>query len=234
MDDPYKAELPDSLLTTKSVTSEGKFNIADGLITGEFDPASGQGAILANVALFKTPLVRILEQIFYQAFYSARKISARNSSLVHSSAVISNGDGFLFVGPSEAGKTTAARCSSEFHVLGDEMNLVIQTTEGLFVEGTGFNGFFQEKAPGRAPLKAIFILKQAPEHALRQIPYADATTALAAEIVPPVGLDETPSAQTLPSMIDAAEGILRGVPVRSLEFKPDAGFWPLIQREFCS
>ncbi|MBU8871171.1 MAG: hypothetical protein KOO60_09955 [Gemmatimonadales bacterium] len=234
IDGPYESDLPTSLLTTKSVTAEGKFRIADDLITGEFDPVAGSGLIRANEVLFKTPLVRILEQIFYQAFYSARQFSGLDSFLVHSSAVVSKGNGFLFVGPSEAGKTTAARCSSEFQVLGDEMNLVIRTVDGFVVEGTGFNGLFREKSPGRAPLKAIFLLKQAPKHALLEIPYIDATMALAAEIVPPIGLDKIPNAETLPFMVDAADEILQGVPARYLEFKPDPGFWPLIHREFGS
>ena len=230
--DPYESPLPNSLLTTKSVTTGGKFNIAENLITGEFDPVTGKGAIRANRILFEIPLVRILEQIFYQAFYSARDISGQDSFLVHSSAVISHGAGFLFVGPSEAGKTTAAGCSSEFHVLGDEMNLVIHTPDGLIVEDTGFNGTFREKSPGRAPLKAVFLLGKAPEHALRPVPLLEATTALAAEIVPHVGLDRVPDSQTLPAMVDEAARILQSVPVHRLEFRPDPGFWPLIHREF--
>ena len=233
VDEPYDSPLPNSLLTTKSLSEGGAFNIAEKLITGEYDPETHKGAIRANKILFGFPLIRVLEQIFYQSFYSARAISGMDSFLVHSSAVISRGAGFLFVGPSEAGKTTAARCSSEFHVLGDEMNLVTGTPDGLVVEGTGFNGTFQEKSPGRAPLKAIFLLKQAEEHGLSDVPLVEATTALAAEVVPPVGLNEIPGPQTLPAMVDAASGFLQNIPVRCLEFRPDAGFWPLIHREFC-
>ncbi len=86
--------------------------------------------------------MRILEQIFYQAFWSARRAAGLDAFLIHSSAVIVDGRGFLFVGPSEAGKSTVARLSAAHHVLGDEMNLVRSSGAGLTLVGTIFNGLF--------------------------------------------------------------------------------------------
>jgi hypothetical protein len=230
--EPYPGFLPNSLITTKTVSENGQFSIANELITGQYDPATRRGAIRARQILFEMPYIRVLEQILYQAFYSARAASGQDAVLIHSSAVIAHGAGFLFVGPSEAGKSTAAGCSSEHHVLGDEMNLVSWAPDGVMLEGTGFNGTFREKSPGRAPLKAIFLLDKAPEHALREVSIAEATTTLAKEIVPQVGLDEGPTAETLPAMVDAASRILQCVPIRCLEFRPDPGFWPIILRTF--
>lgn len=224
--------LPNSLLTTKLVRPDGTFDVADGLITGYWDADAGRGAIRAKQLLFEVPLIRVLEQIFYQAFYSARARSRRDAVLIHSSAVISEGCGFLFVGPSEAGKSTAAKCSAEHQVLGDEMHLLQWTPDGLMVEGTGFNGLFRDKEPGRALLKAVFLLDHKPEHGIRRVGDLAAVQAIAREIVPPVGLHETPDAATLPAMVDAAQRILQIVPVRCLEFRPDPGFWPLILRAF--
>lgn len=229
---PYPSSLPNSLITTKTVDGQGNYDIAEGLITGRFDPASRRGVIRAKEILFEMPYIRVLEQVLYQAFYSARGASGLDAVLIHSSAVISHGAGFLFVGPSEAGKSTAAGCSKEYHVLGDEMNLVSWTPDGVMLEGTGFNGTFREKSPGRAPLKAIFLLDKAPEHGLRDVPIVEATTTLAGEIVPQVGLNEGPNAETLPAMIDSASRILQSVPIRCLEFRPDPGFWPVILRTF--
>ena len=207
---------------------------AGGLITGRYDSASRRGVIRAKQLLFEIPLFRVLEQIFYQAFHSARSVSGHDAQMIHSSAVIADGAGFLFVGPSEAGKSTAAACSAAYHVIGDEMNLLEWTPDGLMLEGTGFNGLFRDKAPGRAPLKAVFLLKKTPEHALSLVPPAQAATALAAEIVPPVGLASIPDETTLPAMVDSASRILQSVAVRCLEFRPDAGFWPVILKEFGS
>jgi len=224
--------LPTSLVTTKSLAADGSFDIADGLITGRFDPETGRGEIRAKGTLIRGPLMRILEQIFYQAFWSARRAAGLDAFLIHSAAVIVAGQGFLFVGPTEAGKSTVAHLSSDYHVLGDEMNLVRETGEGLMVAGTLFNGLFKDKHPGEAPLAGVFLLKHAARHALVRAPLLDAVTALAAEIVPPVGLAEIPTRDTLPQMMGLAEGLATKSTLKYLEFLPDDGFWPIIATEF--
>jgi hypothetical protein len=224
--------LPNSLITTKTLAADGSFDIADGLITGHFDGASGRGRLRAKGTLIRGPLMRILEQIFYQAFWSARESAGLDAFLIHSSAVIAGGLGFLFVGPSEAGKSTVARLSAAHHVLGDEMNLVRRDGGRLVVEGTLFNGLFKAKRPGQAPLAGVFLLRQAPQHALSDVPLLDGVTALAAEIVPPVGLDQVPNRETLPRMMDLAESLADNSTLKFLEFLPDEGFWPVIAAEF--
>ena len=176
--------------------------------------------------------MRILEQIFYQAFWSARRAAGLEAFLIHSSAVIVDGRGFLFVGPSEAGKSTVASLSSDYHVLGDEMNLVRDTENGLVLVGTLFNGLFKDKQPGEAPLAGVFLLKQAPHHALTKAPLLEAVTSLAAEMVPPVGLDEIATRETLPQMMGLAETLATKSELKFLEFLPDDGFWNVIAAEF--
>ncbi|MFT5233104.1 MAG: hypothetical protein ACI9UK_000911 [Candidatus Krumholzibacteriia bacterium] len=225
-------DFPNSLVTTKTISPNGAFDIAGGLITGHFDPTTGSGKLKAKGTLIRGPYMRILEQIFYQAFWSAQKHSQIDSFLIHSSAVIADGRGFLFVGPSEAGKSTVARLSSQHHVLGDEMNLVRFDDHGPVVTGTVFNGLFKEKKPGEAPLAGVFLLKQAPAHRLGEIPKLEAVPALAAEIVPPVGLNEVVNSQTLPQMIDFAERLVEIPTLKRLEFLPDEGLWQTIAAEF--
>lgn len=225
-------ELPNTLLMTKSLGENGSFDIADGLIRGHYDAAARQGEILAKGALTRGLLMRVMEQVFYQTFYSARQAAGSNAFLVHSSAVIAQGSGFLFVGPSEAGKTTAAENSTRYHVLGDEMTLVVPNPAGSLIEGTPFNGTFKTKKPGRAPLRAIFLLKQAPHHRICPIDRAEAASLLAAEVVPPVGLDQIPQTDTLPSMVEMAADLIEKVPVYRLELLPDPGFWAVINDHF--
>lgn len=224
--------LPNSLMTTKTRQSDGQFNISDGLITGHYDPKSRQGVIKAKATLVRGQLMRVLEQIFYQAFNSACPLHAENQFLIHSSAVIHSGQGFLFVGPSEAGKTTVARCSSHLHVLGDEMNIIKATEDGLELIGTPFNGTFREKKPGRAPLRAVFLLEHLPSPTLTQPGLAETVSTLAAEVVPAVGLDDLPSPQTVPVMVDQATLLAQSVPYLRLGFRPDPGFWRLIEQRF--
>lgn len=225
-------ELPNSLLQTKSLGPNGSFDIANSLISGHFDRTTGKGHIKAKAALTRGLLMRVMEQIFYQAFHSARQAAKSETFLIHSSAVIANGSGFLFVGPSEAGKTTAALNSSAHHVLGDEMTLVQPNSAGAIIEGSPFNGTFKTKKPGKAPLRAIFLLQQAKQHRISSIGKAEAANLIAAEIVPPVGLDEVPGPETLPTMVQLAAGLIEKVPVYRLELLPDPGFWTVIDQHF--
>ncbi len=225
-------ELPNSLLRTKTRTPDGHFDIANSLIRGHFDPTSGQGAIFAKGALTRGLLMRVMEQIFYQAFYSAAQAAGTGSFLLHSSAVIAQDSGFLFVGPSEAGKTTAANNSTRFHILGDEMTLVLTNPAGTLIEGTPFNGTFKQKRPGRAPLRAVFLLEKAAQHRILPVSPAEAVSFLAAEVVPPVGLDAVPDKTTVPAMVDLAANLVDQVPVYRLECLPDPGFWRAIDEHF--
>ena len=95
---------PRSLLTTKRLLGDGAFDISDGLITGRFDPLTGRGEVRVKAALLTGRLTRIFEQVLYQAHISARARMGRPAWLVHSSSVIVDGQGFLFVGPSGSGK----------------------------------------------------------------------------------------------------------------------------------
>lgn len=236
---------PRSLLTSKRITGPAAaadgdlpagahaFDIADSLLCGWYDAASGRGAVRVKAAVLDGHYTRIFEQLLYQAHTSARRRLEQPGWLVHSSAVIAGGQGFLFVGPSGAGKSTAARLSAAHHVLGDEMSLLLPRAGGGWdLAGTPFNGLFRGKRPGRAPLRAVLLLEHGPRHELSEAPAAEAVAVLGGEIVPPVGLDEVPGPGTLPAMIAAAHAVAGQTTLKVLRFTPDAGFWPLLADAF--
>jgi len=223
--------VPDSLFQDKKVR-DGDFEIADGLVSGSFDPASRRGVLKVHWSLTKGRPVRVFEQILYQAFWSAARIRDPEACLVHSCGVIRDGAGYLFVGPSGAGKSTVAELSRDDVVLNDEIALLRFEADGLWLESTPFNGFFPGKRPGRAPLKAILTLFHGKEHRLEEMAGADAMALLASQLVPPMGLDEDLDKGVRNRMLDWAHRLASAVPVRRLVFLPDAGFWPLIDSAF--
>lgn len=225
--------VPNSLILNKTVGPEG-FDIADGLIRGHYDPATGQGELHIKTILTNGLMTRVFEQILYQAFQSARERADYDACLVHSSGVIVDGDGFLFVGPSEAGKTTVARLSAEHTVLNDEMNLVEFGPDGVRLVSTPFNGHFRDKQAGSAPLRGLLLLSQGDAHALQPIGAGEATGAVATQVAPPVGLDQLADTKTPQTMIDLASRLVLGTEVRRLVFTPDAGFWPLLTKDLGS
>ena len=136
------------------------------------------------------------------------------------------------MGPSEAGKTTAAINSTDFHVLGDEMTLVVPNPAGPLIEGTPFNGTFKQKRPGRAPLRAVFLLEKADQHRILPVEPAEAVSFIAGEVAPPVGLGAIPDKETVPAMVDLAANLVGQVPVFRLQCLPDPGFWRVIDDHF--
>lgn len=226
---------PRSLLTTKRLLGDGAFDISDGLITGRFDPSTGCGEVRVKAALLTGRLTRIFEQVLYQAHSSARARMGRPAWLVHSSSVIVDGQGFLFVGPSGSGKSTVVANSVGRHVLGDEMSLVRPLAGGAGgweLVGTPFNGTFRTKRPGCAPLRAVLLLEHGPVHELGDTTESAAVAVLAGEIVPPVGLDEVPGPDTLPRMVDAAQAIAANTTLKVMRFTPDPGFWKILESTF--
>lgn len=146
--------------------------------------------------------------------------------LLHGAAIASAQRGYLFLGPSGAGKTTVARCSPGRRVLNDDLALLWPTAHGWDLIATPFSNPSQlaPEGPGQAALTALLHLRQAPALALAPIRPASAVAALAAR-APLVGLD--PAAGAL--LLRRARSICAIVPSASLSFLPDPGFWQLIE-----
>lgn len=244
--------IPDSLFRTKRLLPTGteigpaagigmaarEFDIADGLVTGRYDPRTREGELRVKCVLTNNQMTRVFEQLLYQAFYSAAEAAASDSFLVHASGVARNGAGYLFVGAPGAGKSTVARLSGErgLTVFNDEICLVrfpsADAAGGPLLASTPFNGLYRDKTPGEAPLRAVLLLAQAPHHRLVPVGRAMATAIVAGQIVPPAGLDRTIDGLARSRLLQCADRLCAAAPTRGLEFLPDAGFWQEIAREF--
>jgi hypothetical protein len=220
-------QVPNSLVLTKTLTAEG-FDIAGGLIRGRFDTVTGRGVLDVASILTSGRMMRIFEQILYQAFHSACRRRGLDAALVHSAGVVAGACSYLFVGASEAGKTTIAGLADGRPVLNDEMNLVQFGPDGVEVLGTPFNGFFRTKQPGRAPLGGILLLEKGWEHGLATVGPGEAAATIAAQVAPPVPLEDVADDTTTASMLDIATRLVHHVPVRRLSFTRDPGFWSLL------
>lgn len=221
-------DVPNSLFLTKKKVLTGGFSAGDGLIRGKYHKKTGRWSFSIDRILVTGDFRRVFEQILYQAYNS---VSSRgNTILVHSSGVIKDGYAYLFVGPSEAGKSTVAALSSSYDVLNDEINIIDLNGDIPVLEGTPFNGLFRTKKPGRAHLKGIFILHKAPYHGAEKIAGGKAVKPLAGEIIPPIGLHEYLDNKTYIMMMDKALEIASKVPLYRLDFLPDRGFWDILEK----
>lgn len=96
-------------------------------------------------------------------------LADRNGFYLHSAGVIVDGSGMLFVGHSEAGKSTTTNFliqaglngRLDVEVLCDDRNIVRRKTEGWWVYGTWSHGDIPLVSSASAPLKAICFIEKA-------------------------------------------------------------------------
>jgi hypothetical protein len=111
----------------------------------------------------------------------ARLLAGWTGCYFHSAGVIINGLGFLFVGHSEAGKTTTAQMlidagqrpgsGLDVEILCDDRNIVRRRPDGWWLYGSWSHGEIPLISPASASLHTICFLEQAQENNL--VPITD-------------------------------------------------------------
>ncbi len=101
----------------------------------------------------------------------ARLVADREACLLHSAGVVVDGQGFVFVGHSDAGKSTTVELlrrgfGPRLEILCDDRTVVRRWPEGFRVHGTWSHGDVPDVSPGGAPLRAVLFLEQSGENAL--------------------------------------------------------------------
>ncbi len=90
-------------------------------------------------------------------------LADRSAAILHSSAVVLNGRGLMFVGHSSAGKSTTVtmlKDRTNAEILCDDRNIARRWQSGWRVHGTWSHGDVAEVSSASAPLHAILFLKQ--------------------------------------------------------------------------
>ncbi len=103
----------------------------------------------------------------------AQALLPRKAFFVHSCGLVVDGNGMLFVGHSQTGKSTMAKLfADQAELLCDDRNILrYWPQQGWQVHGTWSHGELPRVSPASAPLKGIFFLEQSRENVL--IPIGD-------------------------------------------------------------
>lgn len=146
--------------------------------------------------------------------------SSLDTLLLHSSVVVENGKGYLFLGRSGTGKSTHSRLWLEHipqtHLLNDD-NPVVRIINGqAWVFGTPWSGKTPCYRNEGVPIGAIVRLRQSPDNAIRVLRPVEAFAALkpTASILPGVPDIEG-------SVLHTLEQLVSLVPVYTLDCRPD-------------
>ena len=100
----------------------------------------------------------------------ARLLADRQGCYLHSAGAIIDGAGILFVGHSEAGKSTTTRmlmeASIDAEILCDDRNIVRRWDDGWHVYGTWSHGDIPDVSPSSAPLRMICFIEKVNKNTL--------------------------------------------------------------------
>jgi hypothetical protein len=156
----------------------------------------------------------------------ARVLADREGCYIHASGVVLDGKGILFVGHSDAGKSTMVMMlQDKAKVLCDDRIIVRRWPEGFKIHGTWSHGDVPDVSADSAPLKAILFLKQARENRLIPIDHKqEIITRLLACLIKPLS-----TADWWEKMLALVDQMAREVPCYSLHFTKDGGVIDLLR-----
>lgn len=101
-----------------------------------------------------------------------RILAYRSGCIMHSLGVSLNEQGLLFVGHSDAGKSTMAGFMKQgANILCDDRNIIRKINNNYLVSGTWSHGDVPDVSPATVPLKGIFFLEKANNN--QALPVAD-------------------------------------------------------------
>lgn len=146
------------------------------------------------------------------------RLALLQAGLVHSSAIVIDGRGYLFCGRSGAGKTTIARLwkKAGHTLLCDDRNMVRRIGNRAFACSTPWHGEDPEVNAINVPLGGIFHLHQATVNRVERIPVATAVARLYATSLAPF-YDRASAA----CVLDTYANCLEHVPSYDLYFTLD-------------
>jgi hypothetical protein len=145
--------------------------------------------------------------------------------LLHAASAVRNGRAFLLSGVSGAGKTTLTRLAPpDARILTDEISYVINETNGYSACGTPFAGELARVGENvSAPVAGIFFLEKANQNRTEEMDSAAGLRAILRNIL---FLANDPD--LIQCVFHSAAEFVSSVPVRRLQFTPDARVWEMI------
>lgn len=141
-------------------------------------------------------------------FYNA--LPAFNGMLLHSSAVVYQGMGYLFSAPSGTGKSTHTQLwLREFdgaYILNDDKPAIMITDKGIYVYGTPFSGKTDWNVNKGVPLKAICALERGEENVIEPMNADEAAYRILNQTVRPY------EEERMVQMLDVLDKVILEIP----------------------
>ncbi len=162
------------------------------------------------------PLSNPIDQVFM-----LNLLSQGHGAILHSLGLVHAGRGLIFAGPGGAGKTTTGRlwgALPDVIGLSDDRVIVRRRADGFYAFGTPWPGEGHLSSAASAPLKGLFLLRQAPYNRLTPLSPLQAISRLMRAALMPLW-----DAAAMQFTLALFEDLARTVPVYELAFTPDQG-----------
>lgn len=156
--------------------------------------------------------------------------AARREMLhIHCAVIRYKGAGVLFLGPSGIGKTTQAERWRDFRsaaILNGDMGYVQRTKNGFLAWGTPWHGSSPYCENESVPLKALVVLKQAPENTLRELSGYEKVREVSGSVFYPNWAEDG-----VELCLGTLDSLLKEIPVYRLDNRADEGAVALLENE---
>jgi hypothetical protein len=152
--------------------------------------------------------------------------------IFHASGIDDNGQGIVFVGHSGAGKSTQVGIWSQepgVVAMNDDRIAVRVEPGGARCYGTPWGGTADIARNHSAPLRAIFVLQQAPENSIQPLSPAAAASLLSVRAFLPYW-----DASLMRRALTNLSSILASVPIYRLRCRPESAVIPLVRSVLCT
>ena len=149
---------------------------------------------------------------------------------MHAAAVIKNNNAYLFFGKSGDGKSTAAKISKRFKVIGDDIIAVKKEGRHYFAFATPWKqgAFIKAGKHDKARIRAMFFLHKSERIAFQELPPAEALSKI---LYNHVHFFNHMEKEWAGKIWTTAVSFVRQVPAFKMEFKKDADFWPELAKQ---
>lgn len=148
--------------------------------------------------------------------------------MIHACGISDSGQGFVFIGPSDSGKTTLARLWKDHQdvtVLSDECVVIRRIENQYWVYGTPWTRWDKFASPEGAPLEKLFFIRHADKNIISRKQESDTVENLLAQSSFSSFYDRAAMQYTL----DFCSELSQRIPVYDLGFVPTQEIVPFVQ-----
>lgn len=166
---------------------------------------------------------------FFLSYLTYTHAVRRQMIQLHCATIDDQGRGVLFLGPSGIGKTTQAERWAEFRgasIINGDVGFVQRTEREYIAWGTPWHGSSPYCLNASVPVKALVVLKQAPENKLRELTGFEKVAEVSGSVFYPTWLEDGMELCT-----DTLNHLLTDLPVYRLDNRADRESVEILAKE---